>query len=49
MKKNETISVRVPERLKRAVERMAEEDSRSMASLVEKILTAYVKSKGYLK
>lgn len=48
MAKNSAISVRVPDKVKEAAERAAAEDSRSVASLVEKILADWLKSKGYL-
>jgi predicted HicB family RNase H-like nuclease len=49
MKKNSAISVRVPERLKEAAERAAKDDTRSLASWVEKALTEKLKAAGYLK
>ena len=49
MAKSAAISVRVPEAVKAAAEKAAAEDSRSVASLVEKLLTEHLKAKGYLK
>ncbi|TWB62942.1 ribbon-helix-helix domain-containing protein [Bradyrhizobium sacchari] len=49
MAKTAAISVRVPDDVKAAVEKAAEADSRSVASLVEKILVDYLKKNGYLK
>ena len=46
--KNSAISVRVPETIKAAAEKAAADDSRSLASLVEKVLSDYLKDKGYL-
>jgi hypothetical protein len=47
--KTSAISVRVSDRVKEAVETAAVDDSRSVASLVEKILTEFLKKNGYLK
>jgi hypothetical protein len=41
--------VRVQPTLKAAAERAAREDSRSLSSLIEKLLTEHLKAKGYLK
>jgi hypothetical protein len=49
MAKSEAISVRVDPELKKALEKAATDDSRSIASLVEKISREWLKSKGYLK
>ena len=49
MAKSAAISVRVPDAVKAAAEKAAAEDSRSVASLVEKLLTEHLKAKGYLK
>lgn len=49
MKKNTAISVRVSEAVKRAAEKAAKDDSRSLASLVEKLLAEKLKAMGYLK
>lgn len=48
MTKTSAISVRVPDLLKAAAEKAALEDSRSLASYVEKLLTEHLKAKGYL-
>lgn len=48
MAKNSAISVRVPDAVKAAAEKAAADDSRSTASLVEKILTEWLREKGYL-
>lgn len=48
MAKSSAISVRVTEETKQAVEKAAEEDGRSMASYVERLLTTHLKEKGYL-
>jgi len=47
--KNSAISVRVADAVKAAAEKAAAEDSRSVASYVEKLLTEHLKAKGYLK
>ena len=44
-----TISVRVPERVKKAAEKAADDDHRSVASLVGKVLIDHLKATGYLK
>jgi hypothetical protein len=49
MKKNVAISVRLPEPVKKAAEKAAAADTRSVASLVEKLLTEWLKAEGYLK
>jgi predicted HicB family RNase H-like nuclease len=49
MAKTSAISVRVPDDVKAAAEKAAAADSRSVASLVEKILTEYLRSNGFLK
>ena len=49
MAKTSAISVRVLDDVKAAAEKAAAEDSRSVASLVEKLLTEHLKAKGYLK
>ncbi|MBX9874651.1 MAG: hypothetical protein K2X84_07320 [Beijerinckiaceae bacterium] len=48
MAKSAAISVRVANDLKKAAEKAAAEDSRSVASLVEKILAEWLREKGYL-
>ncbi|MGU3537752.1 hypothetical protein [Methylobacterium sp. A54F] len=49
MAKSSAISVRVADTVKAAAEKAAAEDSRSLASYVEKLLTEHLKAKGYLK
>lgn len=49
MAKNSAISVRVADSVKAAAEKAAAEDSRSVASYVERLLTEHLKAKGYLK
>jgi hypothetical protein len=49
MAKTSAISVRVSDKVKEAAERAAEADSRSTASLVEKILTEWLRQNGHLK
>jgi hypothetical protein len=48
MPKTSAISVRVAEEIKTAAEKAAAADSRSVASLVEKILAAWLRENGYL-
>lgn len=42
------VSFRLPPEVKEAAERAAKADTRSVSSLVEKILTEWLKDKGYL-
>jgi hypothetical protein len=49
MTKTAAISVRVTDQVKAAAEKAATDDSRSVASLVEKVLAEWLKAKGYLK
>lgn len=49
MRKTSAISVRVPDHVKAAAEKAASDDSRSVASLVEKLLTDYLKKNSYLQ
>jgi hypothetical protein len=49
MKKDTAISVRVSEAVKKAAEKAAKDDSRSVASLVEKLLVEKLRAMGYLK
>lgn len=49
MAKTSAISVRVPDAVKKAAEKAAADDSRSLASLVEKILAEWLRANGYLK
>jgi hypothetical protein len=48
MAKTSAISVRVSDTVKAAAEKAAAADSRSVASLVEKILADFLKKNGYL-
>lgn len=48
MAKTSAISVRVSDKVKRAAEKAAEADGRSVASYVERVLSADLRSKGYL-
>jgi hypothetical protein len=48
MAKTSAISVRVPDNVKAAIEKAATADSRSVASLVEKVLSDFLKKNGYL-
>lgn len=49
MIKHYTLGVRIPDDLKAALDKAARDDVRSISSLVEKILTEWLKAKGYLK
>jgi hypothetical protein len=42
------ISFRIEQSLKNALEEAAKDDMRSVSSMVEKILTMYLRDKGYL-
>lgn len=48
MPKTAAIGVRVDPKIKEAAERAAADDHRSVASLLEKLLTEYLTDKGYL-
>jgi hypothetical protein len=48
MAKTSAISVRVSDQVKAAVEKAAADDSRSVASYVEKLLAEHLRAKGYL-
>ncbi|MCF6432767.1 MULTISPECIES: hypothetical protein [unclassified Leisingera] len=48
MPKASAISVRVTDETKKAVEKAAAEDDRSVASYVERLLNDHLKEKGYL-
>lgn len=48
MRKSEAISVRVSEQVKKAAEKAAADDSRSVASLVEKVFAGWLRENGYL-
>ena len=47
--KTATLNLRIDPQLKHAAEQAAEDDQRSLTSLVEKLLTDHLKKKGYLK
>jgi hypothetical protein len=49
MPKTSAISVRVSDQVKAAAEKAAADDHRSLASLMEKLLTEHLKAKGYLE
>jgi hypothetical protein len=49
MPKDSAISVRVTADVKAAAEKAAAADSRSVASLVEKVLAEWLRAKGFLK
>jgi hypothetical protein len=44
-----TVQLRMRPSLKEAAEKAAEDDSRSLTSLIEKLLTDHLRKKGYLK
>ncbi|WP_177215017.1 hypothetical protein [Tranquillimonas alkanivorans] len=48
MAKTSAISVRVTDEVKAAAEKAAKEDARSVASLVEKVLSDWLRERGYL-
>jgi hypothetical protein len=48
MAKTSAISVRVTDQVKAAADKAAADDSRSTASLVEKVLTDWLRERGYL-
>jgi hypothetical protein len=43
------VNLRIKPSLKQAAERAAQDDQRSLTSLIEKLLTDHLKKKGYLK
>ena len=47
--KTAPVSVRLPPEVKTAAEKAAKADTRSLSSLIEKLITDHVKAKGYLK
>nr|WP_179220702.1 hypothetical protein [Sphingomonas laterariae] len=49
MKKDHPIAFRVDAELKSALEKAAKDDQRSLSSLVVKILTDWLRAKGYLQ
>jgi len=46
--KSHPVSVRLPMAVKKAAEKAAKDDTRSLSSLLEKVLTDHLRSKGYL-
>jgi hypothetical protein len=50
MKENKTaqVNLRITPTLKAAADRAAEADQRSLTSLIEKLLTDYLRERGYL-
>lgn len=49
MAKDKALGLRIEEKLKDAMERAAKDDHRSLASLIEKVMSDWLKEKGYLK
>lgn len=49
MAKTSSLSVRLPDEVKAALEKAAADDSRSMASLAEKVLTEWLRKNGHLE
>jgi hypothetical protein len=47
--KEAQVNLRIQPSLKRAAEQAAADDQRSLTSLVEKLLTEYLRKKGYLR
>lgn len=47
--KTEALNVRIEPSIKKAITKAAKDDRRSTASMVEKILTDWLREKGYLK
>jgi hypothetical protein len=48
MTKAATIAVRLPAETKSALEKMAQDDFRTLSSLIEKLLTEAAREEGYL-
>jgi hypothetical protein len=48
MAKTHSLGVRLQPAVKAALERAAKEDMRSLSSLIEKILTEWLRQRGYL-
>ena len=46
--KSAPVSVRLPPEVKLAAEKAAKDDTRSLSSLIEKVLTEHLKAEGYL-
>lgn len=49
MAKDKALGLRIEEKLKDAMERAAKDDHRSLASLIEKVMSDWLKERGYLK
>jgi len=49
MAKTSAISVRVPDSVKKAAEKAAKDDTRTLASFVERTLVEKLRATGYLK
>lgn len=49
MAKDKALGLRIEEKLKDAMARAAKDDHRSLASLIEKVMSDWLKEKGYLK
>jgi len=47
-RRTDPVSFRLPPAVKKAAERAAEDDSRSLSSLLEKVLIDYLREHGYL-
>jgi hypothetical protein len=47
--KTSPVSFRLPKEKKAALEKAAKEDTRSVSSMIEKIITDWLKDHGYLK
>ena len=47
--KSAIVQLRIKPSLKEAAEKAAEDDNRSLTSLIEKLLSDHLKKKGYLK
>ncbi|MDR6667238.1 ribbon-helix-helix protein, CopG family [Rhizobium sp. 1399] len=48
MAKTAALSIRIDEEVKKALEKAAEQEERSIASYVERLLKSHLKEKGYL-
>jgi hypothetical protein len=48
-RKTATLNLRIDPRIKAAADKAAADDQRSLTSLIEKLLTDYLRKKGYLK
>lgn len=47
--KTTPVSVRLPQAVKSALDKAAKADTRSLSSMVEKVLVDYLKQRGFLK